>query len=438
MVKKMSYSNGKPTPKPLSPSNKNSFAYPTMKDRVPVIICKVVDLLYRNRSEYNMKQPDDLKAVIEDMSKLRYELLTNKPLLPITDDSTDAKVWNEFLSFLKEESDDGQNATWFGARWLAVECFVYRRLLESLRKNSTELADYDFFEKQKRESFYGSLSAISSLLTTRDTFGTEKTADKSKLIGLIKISLWGNKCDLSISAGTSQSFHHNPMEQVNALESHLLVDHSEKVTEFLLDMKEGSIVDIVMDNAGFELVSDLCLADYLVSTGLVKKVRLRVKNQPWFVSDTMPHDIEWVLNEMCDGANKSLNGGDPDPILCKYGQKWKDFVKDSIWTIHSDAFWTYPHDFSMMKKENPSLYSQLSEANILIFKGDLNYRKLVGDLSWSTETTFLESLQGFNPAPLVALRTLKADVCVGLGDGQAEATATLDENFMVNGKTLHL
>lgn len=63
------------------------------------------------------------------------------------------------------------------------------------------------------------------------------------------------------------------------------------------------------------------------------------------MSDTMPHDIEWVLNEMCDGANKSLNGGDPDPILCKYGQKWKDFVKDSIWTIHSDAFWTYPHDF---------------------------------------------------------------------------------------------
>ena len=99
----------------------------------------------------------------------------------------------------------------------------------------------------------------------------------------------------------------------------------------------------------------------------------------------------------------------------------------------------YNHNFpfSMMKKDSPSLYSQLSEANILIFKGDLNYRKLVGDLSWSTETTFLESLQGFNPAPLVALRTLKADVCVGLEDGQAETTATIDENFMVNGKTLY-
>lgn len=269
----MSQSNGKPTPKPLSPSNKNSFAYPTMKDRVPVIICKVVDLLYRDRTTLNMKQPDDLKAVIEDMSRLRYELLTNKPLLPITDDRTDAKVWNDFLSFLKEESDGGQNPTWFGARWLAAECFVYRRLLESVRKNSTELADFDFFAKQKRESFYGSLKAVSNLLATRDTWPTttEKTAEKSKLIGLIKISLWGNKCDLSISAGTSQSFHHNPMEQVNTLEPQLLVDHSEQVVEFLLNMKEDSMVDIIMDNAGFELVSDLCLADYLVSTGLVKK-----------------------------------------------------------------------------------------------------------------------------------------------------------------------
>ena len=37
------------------------------------------------------------------------------------------------------------------------------------------------------------------------------------------------------------------------------------------------VIDIVMDNAGFELFSDLCLADFLITTGLASMVRLRVK-----------------------------------------------------------------------------------------------------------------------------------------------------------------
>ena len=34
-------------------------------------------------------------------------------------------------------------------------------------------------------------------------------------------------------------------------------------------------IDIIMDNAGFELFTDLCLADYLCSAKLVKKVNLK-------------------------------------------------------------------------------------------------------------------------------------------------------------------
>ena len=96
--------NGHPAPDPLSPKDKTSFAYPTMKDRVPVIICKVVDLLYRDRTALDLKQPDDLKKVIEQMSRMRYEILTNKPLRPIEDGSADAQVWNQFLDRLREEN----------------------------------------------------------------------------------------------------------------------------------------------------------------------------------------------------------------------------------------------------------------------------------------------------------------------------------------------
>ena len=102
--------NGNPVPKSLSARDKDSFAYPTMKDRVPVIICKVVDLLYRNRNEMKLENPDEIKQVIEGMSKLRYEIQTNKPLLPIGDGKDDAAIWNTFLEKLKEE-DNGQAPT---------------------------------------------------------------------------------------------------------------------------------------------------------------------------------------------------------------------------------------------------------------------------------------------------------------------------------------
>ena len=250
----------------------------------------------------------------------------------------------------------------FGSRWLSVECFVYRRLLEAFRM-SPDLATYDFFAKQKHEAFYHSLDAITNLLTARDTWNDN---DVSKLSGLLKLSLWGNKCDLSISAGTSTSFDSNPLAQIDNFQSRLLVDDSQKVVQHCSSHRDA-IIDIVMDNAGFELVTDLCLADYLISSGMAKKyvicehyihlnnlillllffirIRFRVKNQPWFVSDTMSSDIDWVLNEMSQGGINSLQDSNQRPILIKYYEKWNAFFDSGMWSVNSDPFWTYPHDF---------------------------------------------------------------------------------------------
>lgn len=89
-----------------------------------------------------------------------------------------------------------------------------------------------------------------------------------------------------------------------------------------------------------------------------------------------------------------------------------------------------------MKDKSPALYGKLSEAKLIVFKGDLNYRKLMADINWEytkTLDTVLSTL-GFRPTNLVTLRTLKADVCIGLAPGRAEELRQKDENWMITGK----
>lgn len=79
-----------------------------------------------------------------------------------------------------------------------------------------------------------------------------------------------------------------------------------------------------------------------------------------------------------------------------------------------------------MEKYAPDLLEELKQSSLLIFKGDLNYRKLVGDREWPLNTPFVEALRGFLPTPLLALRTLKAETVAGLNDA---TIARLREQF---------
>lgn len=97
-------------------------------------------------------------------------------------------------------------------------------------------------------------------------------------------------------------------------------------------------------------------------------------------------------------------------------------------------FWTYPHAFHEMREADPELYSTLGKHTHLIFKGDLNYRKLIGDVNWSPDTPFKTALRGFIPAPLVTLRTLKADCVAGLKKEVAEETAQKSPLWLVTGE----
>lgn len=85
-------------------------------------------------------------------------------------------------------------------------------------------------------------------------------------------------------------------------------------------------------------------------------------------------------------------------------------------------FWCAPGTFRDLPVD---LADDLSQAVVVIVKGDLNYRRLVGDTHWDPETPFAD-VTGYFPAPVAALPVCKSDVAVGVAPerlAHLEATA---------------
>lgn len=184
-------------------------------------------------------------------------------------------------------------------------------------------------------------------------------------------------------------------------------------------------IDIVLDNAGFELTADLVLADFLISSKLATEIHFHGKSIPWYVSDTTVRDFNWTIKQLQSANHKSMS---------KCGMSWDGKMKNGTWAYHDHFFWTLPHEFSSMAQVAPELYAELQKSNLILFKGDLNYRKLTGDLKWDFTVPFHQALNSFHPAPLCSLRTLKSDVQVGLKPGQGEQFMNTEPEWMIIGK----
>ena len=100
-----------------------------------------------------------------------------------------------------------------------------------------------------------------------------------------------------------------------------------------------------------------------------------------------------------------------------------------------DGFWTLPYAFGDMPAKDAGLLKELQKSDLVIFKGDLNYRKLTFDGDWPHDTPFEDALGPLKgKINLVTLRTCKADVCVGLAKGQADQVAAQDPKWQTDGK----
>ncbi|KAL8932840.1 MAG: hypothetical protein Q9211_006100 [Gyalolechia sp. 1 TL-2023] len=276
-------------------------------------------------------------------------------------------------------------------------------------------------------------------------------AEKLVFTEMCEICLWGNATDLSLL--TSLTYEDiqklQGADARKSSEKNILVNDLPRAYESLKAAQkkdpEGSRrVDIVLDNAGFELFVDLVLAGYLLAAGLATQIVLHPKTIPWFVSDVLPADFATLLNALADPQTFFETPSDdnnqtrktPPPLsekeiaeLSFLWKHWSTLHQGGQMTIRPNLFWTGPGSYWRLPSSAPSLYEDLKESELAIFKGDLNYRKLTGDATWSTSTPFsiaIGPLGTGSGVRILALRTCKADTVVGLTVGVDDHLKTME------------
>jgi damage-control phosphatase, subfamily III len=268
---------------------------------------------------------------------------------------------------------------------------------------------------------------------------------------MCEICLWGNATDLSLLTSLTyediqklQGSEARKNSEKNILVNDLPAAYKILIASSKDSSKKGNRqIDIVLDNAGFELYVDLLLAGYLLAADLADTVILHPKSIPWFVSDVLPADFMALLNALKDPQAFYTSESDdknsttkPEPLS---GKEIKElaFLFNQFSSLHSEGkliirsndFWTQGGSYWRLPKHDPQLYGDFKESELVIFKGDLNYRKLVGDAMWNPTTPWNEAIGPLGKgsgARILSLRTCKADCVVGLPEGRDEELRAME------------
>ncbi|KAK7206546.1 hypothetical protein BZA70DRAFT_265979 [Myxozyma melibiosi] len=421
---------------PYCNDDTDSFAYTSARARWPTILDGVIADVKQTVSEKGVAE-DGLIAKLE---KVKQELLGLVELVirPLEDDGgEDIALYNAEL----KRQTGAVPMTYANGPWLYTECYLYRKIY-SCFKTSKGWEEYDFFARQKLDAFKSSESAVVELAIRYKALSAQLHGDVSKASlevlfrEFIDISLWGNATDLSLLTTLSldqlQSLQGAAARQKS--EKNILVNDVGKAWAAVSDTTKYGRVDIVLDNAGFEFYTDMIFALFLLDSGLAETIVFHPKSIPWFVSDVMPVDLGVLVSSLSDPAFFTKNREELDYLssqIMKYSSDGKIIMRQSPFWTTSLAFWELREGGLGGGHE---VWDDLRASKLVIFKGDLNHRKLVYDAKWPRTTPWATAIGPLASAKrtLFSLRTCKADVVVGLAEGKEEE---LEKFWIESGKS---
>lgn len=379
-------------PPAIMTSDAGSFAQRTFQVRIPAIVEDIIRL-----NEF----PTD---IVDSLAALRDEILTGA-MLGLRESAPDRDFWQTAIEPFRDRS-------WLDLPWYPAEAFFYRRVLECTRyfqPGPWHLFDpYAATKATEWRPDAAPHQVAAALAGVPDE-------PRGRFEALLHHSLWGNRTDLSYNVALDVGRPAHP----DADRDYLLVDDTARLWDYLTARPRRRLV-LITDNAGTELLMDLALVDWLLQAQLVAEVVLHLKPQPFFVSDAMPVDVEAGLGSLQHAgvAGCALQARLNEHRLAGQLQLFSHWFYATCL-----CYFQLPDDLRRM----------LAEADLVLLKGDVNYRRVVGDVHWPPTTPYPHATAYF-PAPLANLRTLKGELITGLADGQAEALYEQDIDWLVNGR----
>lgn len=349
-----------------------SFPWTVLHDRHPALLDKVRD---------GLPYPPELARALDELA----EEITGV-IRPLPPDVHDHAVWGR----------DHIGESWFDVPFLWAESYFYRKLLEAVGYfGPGAWRGVDPFAPAKSAELTGeALTAELAMLAD--------LADADQDAGLLTASLWGNQADLG--------FQLRQADEGRA--AALVVDDS----AVLWPLLRGTVC-VVADNAGRELVPDLLLADRLLTTGRADRIVLHVKAYPYFTSDATMADVLATLRRLTSGP------------VAPAGHRLRQSIRDGALVVRAHPFSVAPRSYHHMPAD---LAADFAAASVTIMKGDLNYRRLVGDHAWPADTPFA-TVTDYFPSPVAAVRTLKSDVVTGVPQDVLATLEASDEPWRTNG-----
>jgi len=380
-----------PVPSLLRGAEPGSFAEDTIVRRLPEIARRVI-----SENSFDAFTDDRLRSLAAD--------LPHGLIRPLLDEQ--APDWSDWQRALQPFL--GQ--TWLELPLFAAEMYFYRRILEAT--GYFQPGPGYALDPYRLQKNLGLAQAASALAQALPQGLPEKDA---RLHRLILCSLWGNQADLSLWPVEAEG---GGKAQSGAGEPHLLTDQSRIAGQYLKNLAGGQ-VELLLDNFGVEICFDLLLADVLLAMNSRLSIRFHVKPHPCFVSDAIAADVDLALIWMQSEG----------PVWARpAAERLVQAQQAGRMQVASHFYWASP---SPAWEAPPDLWEYLTGSALIISKGDVNYRRWLGDARWPSATPLDAFIHP--PAPLLLLRVLKSDVIAGLSAGKAEEIQARDPQWQVNG-----